>query len=226
MKAVCVLSGGLDSTVATAIVKRQGHEIYIFHANYGHKSEKKEIEAVKEIAERLGAKETKFVDLTFLKELGHSSLTDESLEVPVKEEVSLGAKETPQTWVPMRNTVLLSLAGAYAESLGAKKIFVGFNAEEGLGYPDNRPPFVEAFNLILERGTASFTEPKPKIEAPLINLDKVGIIKKGIEVNAPFELTWSCYFGREKHCGVCESCQHRKRGFKETGVKDPIEYEA
>lgn len=225
MKAICVLSGGLDSTVATTIAKKQGHEIYILHASYGHRSKKKEIEAVKKIAERLGAKETKFVDLTFLKELGHSSLTDESLEIPVKKEVSLEAKETPPTWVPMRNTLLLFLAGAYDESIGAEKIFVGFNVEEGLGYPDNRPPFVEAFNLILERGTASFTEPKPRVKAPLIDLDKVGIVKKGVEADAPFELTWSCYLGKEKHCGICESCQHRKRGFREAGVRDTIDYE-
>ena len=224
-KAVCVLSGGLDSTVATTIAKMEGYDVYILHVNYGQRAEKREIEAVKRIAARLGAKELKFVNLKFLKKLGCSSLTDESIKVFTGEEVHLDARETPQTWVPMRNAVLLSLAGAYGEVMKAQKIFVGFNAEEGSRYPDNRPSFVKAFNLVLKRGTASFTKPKPQVEAPLANLDKIGIIKKGVEVGAPLELSWSCYFGGEKHCGVCESCQHRKRGFREAHVKDPTGYE-
>ncbi|MHC1567496.1 MAG: 7-cyano-7-deazaguanine synthase QueC [Candidatus Syntropharchaeia archaeon] len=221
MKAVCVCSGGLDSTVAATIAKREGYEIYLFHVDYGQKAGEREKRAVNEIATVLSAKEVRFFRLSFF---GRSSLTDPSVDIPTGDEVDLNGSETPSTWVPCRNLVLLSISSSYAESISAEAIFVGFNAEEALSYPDNTPEFVERFNKLLEKSVASFSTP-PVVKAPLIHFFKDGIIKKGVEVGAPIELTWSCYFGKEKHCGICESCQHRKRGFERAGVEDPTKYE-
>jgi len=221
--AVCVCSGGIDSTVAATIASQEGYELHFFHASYGQRAEKSEKEAVEKIAAYLGAKELKFVEIPFLKELGSSSLTDITREVPVAEEVNLEEKETPSTWVPCRNLILLATASAYAEVASADAIFVGFNAEEARSYPDNEKEFVRRYNLVLKKAVASFCPP-PTVKAPLVDLFKPDIIRKGIEVEAPLQLTYSCYLGAEKHCGICESCLHRRRGFKEAGVEDPTEY--
>ena len=221
--AVCVCSGGIDSTVTAAIASKEGYELHLFHASYGQRAEKSEKEAVERVAAYLGAKELKFVEIPFLKELGGSSLTDIERKVPVGEEVNLEEKETPSTWVPCRNLILLATASAYAEVVSADAIFVGFNAEEAKSYPDNEKEFVERYNTVLEKAVASFSHP-PTVKAPLVDLFKPEIIKKGIEVEAPLHLTYSCYLGEKKHCGICESCLHRRRGFKEAGVEDPTEY--
>jgi len=223
-KSVCVCSGGLDSTVAATIAKKKKRELYIFHANYRHRAEKREREAVEKIAKFLNAKETKFVNVDFLGNLGSSALTDKSIKVPQRKDVKMGSGSTPSTWVPCRNLVLLSLASAWAEVLGAEEIYVGFNAEEALSYPDNTPDFVAALNDTLRNAVASFSTP-PKVIAPLIDLRKKGIVALGVKSGAPLHFTWSCYFGRRKHCGTCESCIHRRNGFKGAGVVDPTEYE-
>lgn len=222
--AVCVCSGGIDSTIAATIASREDYELYFFHASYGQRAEAREKEVVAKIARYLGAKELKFVEIPFLKELGGSALTDLKRTVPVAEEVNLDLdKETPSTWVPCRNLILLAHASAYAEVIGAEALFVGFNAEEARSYPDNELEFVKRYNAILEKAVASFSQP-PVIKAPLVTLLKPEIIKKGKDVKAPLHLTYSCYFGEEKHCGICESCLHRRRGFKDAGVEDPTEY--
>jgi len=222
--AVCVCSGGIDSTVAATIASHEGYDLHFFHASYGQRAEKREKEAVEKIAAYLGAKDLKFVKLPFLKELGGSSLTDITREVPVAEKVNLVKQgETPSTWVPCRNLVLLATASAYAEVISADALFVGFNAEEARAYPDNDKEFVERYNAVLEKAVASFSRP-PVVKAPLVDLFKPDIIKRGKEVEAPLHLTYSCYLGDEKHCGICESCLHRRRGFKEAGVEDPTEY--
>jgi 7-cyano-7-deazaguanine synthase len=222
--AVCVCSGGIDSTVAATIASHEGYDLHLFHASYGQRAEKREKKAVEKIAAYLGAKDLKFVELPILKELGGSSLTDITREVPVAEKVNLDEeKETPSTWVPCRNLVLLATASAYAEVISADALFVGFNAEEARAYPDNDKEFVERYNAVLEKAVASFSRP-PTVKAPLVDLFKPDIIKKGIEVEAPLHLTYSCYLGGEKHCGICESCLHRRRGFKEAGVEDPTDY--
>ena len=206
--AVCVCSGGIDSTVTATIASREGYELHFFHTSYGQRAEKREKEAVQKIAAYLDAKELKLVKLTFLKELGGSSLTDNTIRVPTGEEVNLDEeKETPSTWVPCRNLVLLAFASAYAEVISADAIFVGF---------------VERYNLVLEKAVASFSR-APTVKAPLVDLLKPAIIKKGIEVKAPLQLTYSCYLGGEKHCGICESCLHRRLGFEEAGVEDQAE---
>jgi 7-cyano-7-deazaguanine synthase len=222
--AVCVCSGGIDSTVAATIASHEGYDLHLFHASYGQRAEKREKEVVEKIAAYLGAKDLKFVELPFLKELGGSALTDITREVPVAKKVNLDEeKETPSTWVPCRNLVLLATASAYAEVISADALFVGFNAEEARAYPDNDKEFVERYNAVLEKAVASFSRP-PTVKAPLVDLFKPDIIKKGKEVEAPLHLTYSCYLGGEKHCGICESCLHRRRGFKEAGVEDPTEY--
>jgi len=222
--AVCVCSGGIDSTVAATIASHEGYELYLFHASYGQRAEKMEKEAVEKMAAYLGAKELKFVEIPFLKELGGSSLTDITRRVPVGEEVNLDKeKETPSTWVPCRNLILLATASAYAEVIFADAIFVGFNAEEARAYPDNEKEFVERYNAVLGKAVASFSQ-LPTVKAPLVDLLKPEIIKKGIEVKAPLHLTYSCYLGEEKHCGICESCLHRRGGFKEAGVEDTTVY--
>ncbi|MCW3141874.1 MAG: 7-cyano-7-deazaguanine synthase QueC [Methanophagales archaeon] len=221
--AVCICSGGIDSTVAATIASREGYELHLFHASYGQRAEKKEKEAVGEIAAYLGAKDLKCVEIAFLKELGGSALTDITTEVPVAEEVNLEEKETPSTWVPCRNLILLATASAYAEVISAEALFVGFNAEEARAYPDNEKEFVDRYNAVLEKAVASFSQP-PTVKAPLVDLFKPDIIKKGIEVEAPLHLTYSCYSGGEKHCGICESCLRRRWGFREADVDDPTEY--
>jgi 7-cyano-7-deazaguanine synthase len=223
VKAICVCSGGLDSTVSATIAKRNGYDLYLLHINYGHRSESREIDAVKEISALLDAKELKFVNLDFLRDFGGSSLLDESIQIPTGTEIDLDDEKTPSTWVPCRNLIFLSIVSAYAEIIDADRIFVGFNAEEARSYPDNTPEFVRRFNYTLEK---SFSSPRStNVEAPLIDMQKKDIIQKAIEINAPIELTWSCYLGGEVHCGLCESCQRRRRAFDDAGVKDPTKYE-
>ena len=223
-KAVCVCSGGIDSTLAATIASNEGYELHLFHVSYGQRAEASEKEAIEKIAAYLDAKTMKFVEISFLKELGGSSLTDLKRKVPVGEAVNLHKeKATPSTWVPCRNLILLAHASAYAEVISADAIFVGFNAEEAMSYPDNEKEFVERYNAVLEKAVASYCQP-PTVKAPLVDLFKPDIIKKGIELKAPLHLTYSCYLGEEKHCGVCESCLHRRRGFEEAGVDDPTVY--
>jgi len=224
--AVCVCSGGIDSTVAATIASQEGYVVHVFHASYGQRAEAREKETVEKIARYLAAKELKIAEIPFLKELGGSALTDVRRTVPVAEEVDLDLdeeQETPSTWVPSRNLILLAHASAYAEVIGAEAIFVGFNAEEARSYPDNELEFVKRFNTVLEKAVASFSQP-PAVKAPLVHLFKPEIIKKGLEVKAPLHLTYSCYLGEEQHCGICASCLHRRRGFIEAGVEDPTDY--
>ncbi len=221
-KAVCLCSGGMDSTVAATIAKGEGYEIYLFHVGYGQKAERKELEAVTRIAEVLEARTMKAVHTDLFQNL--SALTTAEAPLPVGDEVDIqNPSSTPPTWVYCRNLVLGSMAAAYAEAVGAEKVYVGFNAEEARSYPDNRPEFVERFNPLLEKSVASFSTP-PVIEAPLVRLFKSDIVSLGAGLGAPLELTWSCYLEGETHCGECEACQHRMRGFEEAGVVDPTEY--
>lgn len=221
-KAVCLSSGGLDSTVAAAKALHDGFDIHIFHVLYGQKAERREKKAIEKIARALGASEVRFVRTDIFQ--NQTPLTTAEAPIPSGDEVDIkNTTSTPSTWVHCRNLVFGSMAAAYAEAIGAERIFVGFNAEEGKSYPDNRPEFVERFNLLLEKSVASFSRP-PRIEAPLVNLLKPEIVKLGSEVNAPMELTWSCYLDGDVHCGECEACQHRRFGFLEAGVVDPTEY--
>ena len=217
MKAVCLVSGGMDSCVAAFVAKREGYTIYALTFNYGQRN-RKEIECAKEIAKVLEAKEHLIINAD-LRSIGGSALTDD-IEVPEKGE------KIPPTYVPARNTIFLAYALAYAEARNADAIFIGANAIDYSGYPDCRKEYIEAMQRVADVGTKRGTEGRPiKIVAPLINLSKAQIVKKGAEMGVPFEKTWSCYRETEKACGRCDSCRLRLKGFKEAGIKDPIEYE-
>lgn len=221
-KAVCLSSGGLDSTVAAAKALHDGFDIHIIHVHYGQKAERREKKAIEKIARALGASEVRFIRTDLFQNM--APLTTAEAPIPSGDEVDIvNTKSTPSTWVHCRNLVFGSMAAAYAEAIGAERIFVGFNAEEGRSYPDNRQDFVERFNSLLEKSVASFSRP-PKIEAPLVAFLKPEIVKLGSDLGVPMELTWSCYLDGDVHCGECEACQHRRFGFLEAGVVDPTEY--
>ena len=214
MKAVVLMSGGLDSCVCAGIAKKMGYDLNILFVRYGQKTEKKEEQSVKKLAEYFEA-DLKLLDLRFLREIGGSALTDE-IEVR-KDDTGI-----PSTYVPFRNSIFLSLATAWAEVLGAKAIFYGANSVDFSGYPDCRPDYFKAFQNLIEKGTKGGDI---KLLVPLAEMSKFQIVKKGMEMGLPLEYTWSCYFSNEKACGKCESCKLRLKGFEEAGYKDPIEYE-
>ncbi len=217
MRAVCLLSGGMDSCVSAFVAKNEGYTIYALTFNYGQRN-RKEIECAKEIAKALEAKEHLIINAD-LRSIGGSALTGD-MEIPEKGE------GIPPTYVPARNTIFLAYALAYAEARNADAIFIGANAIDYSGYPDCRAEYIQAMQKVANIGTKRGVEGKSiKIIAPLINLSKAEIVKKGVEMGVPFEKTWSCYRETEKACGRCDSCRLRLKGFKEAGIKDPIEYE-
>jgi len=222
-KAVCLISGGLDSCVTANIAKNKGFEIYAITFDYGQKH-RKEINCAKKIAQSVDAKKHIIFKIN-INEFGGSSLTDESLDTELDHELSDIGKEIPITYVPGRNTVFLSIALSYAEAIDAGSIFIGVTATDYSGYPDCRPEFIKAFQKVVNIATKKGVEGKIiKINAPVLNLKKSDIIKKGKELNACFQNTWSCYVGEKKACGRCDSCLLRLKGFKESGFKDPIKY--
>jgi len=225
-KAVCLLSGGLDSCVVATIAKKElGYDLYCLTVKYGQRHSK-EIESAKMVANKLGAKEHIILNIDLGKLCKISSLIDKNKRLEERSMEEIG-NSIPSTYVPARNIIFLSLALAYAENIGADAIFIGANAVDWSGYPDCRPEFINAFKKVIEVGTRSGVEGKTiDIQTPIIDLSKSEIIKKGIELGAPLELTWSCYEGGKKACGKCDSCLLRLKGFKEAGYKDPIEYES
>ncbi len=219
-RAVVLLSGGLDSATTLAIAKDSGYECYCLSFNYGQRHDI-ELDKAKQIASAMGAASHKVVTLD-IGQFGGSALTDDNIEVPK----DVDTEEIPVTYVPARNTILLSIALGYAETIDAKAIFIGANAVDYSGYPDCRPEFIQAFAEVARLGTKEGVEGRPiTIEAPLIDLTKAEIIKKGTALGVPYELTWSCYSGGEKACGHCDSCRLRLKGFAEAGLKDPVPYE-
>lgn len=217
-KSVVLLSGGLDSAVTAAIAVENGPTAFL-HVNYGQRTEKKELQSFNAIADRYGIEKRLVADISYLKEIGGSALTDKSIEVPT---MGLDSKEIPVTYVPFRNAHLLSIAVSWAEVLGAKEVYIGAVEEDSSGYPDCREEFFRSFEETVRLGT------KPtagiKIVTPLIHMRKAGIVRKGIELGAPLNLTWSCYKDETLACKECDSCRLRLRGFKEAGEIDPIPY--
>ncbi|MBW2569154.1 MAG: 7-cyano-7-deazaguanine synthase QueC [Deltaproteobacteria bacterium] len=224
-KAVVLLSGGLDSATVGAIAKHEGFEIHCLSFFYGQRHSI-ELSAAKRVANAIGAVNhlTTNIDLT---NIGHSALTD-NIDVPKNRNIQNIAKEIPVTYVPARNTIFLSYALALAEVIRSSDIFIGVNAIDYSGYPDCRPEYIAAFermaNLATKAGVEGIT--KIKIRAPLINMTKAEIIKKGIELGVDYSLTHSCYDPSSDNlaCGSCDSCLLRKQGFKEAGVTDPTKY--
>jgi len=218
--AVTILSGGMDSTTATFIAKENGYRIIPIHFNYNQRTEKKEERAFHQICDYLGIplKERYIINLPFFKQIGASALINLSLKVPTD-----GIKPgIPITYVPFRNGIFLSIAGAIAEKEGAEAIFIGVVEEDSSGYPDCRDKFIDKFQEALNLGTKP--ETKIIIKTPLIHLKKEDIVREAIKYGVPLHLTWSCYQNEEEACGMCDSCRLRLKGFKKANVKDPIKY--
>jgi 7-cyano-7-deazaguanine synthase len=223
-KAVCLVSGGLDSCVTAHIAKKEGYDIFALTINYSQRHSR-EIESAKKIATTINAKNHIVFDLD-LSKFGGSSLVDTSITPEKDHTLEEIGKKIPTTYVPARNTVFLSIALAYAEPLDADAIFIGATATDYSGYPDCRPEFIKAFQKLTNIATKKGIEGKTiEIIAPLLTMSKAEIIKKGMELKAPLEETWSCYFGKGKACGRCDSCLLRLKGFKEAGFIDPLNYE-
>ena len=214
MRAVVLMSGGLDSCVCAGMAHGMGYELHILFVKYGQKTEKKEEQCVKKLANYFKA-DLKILNLDFLKDIGGSSLTSDV-------EVTRDDTGIPSTYVPFRNSIFLSLATAWAEILNANAVFYGANSIDFSGYPDCRPDYFKAFQNLIEKGTK---RGDIKLIVPLAEMSKSEIVKKGIELRLPLKHTWSCYFNTEKACGKCESCRLRLKGFEEAQYKDPIEYE-
>ncbi|MGZ4857669.1 MAG: 7-cyano-7-deazaguanine synthase QueC [Methanobacteriaceae archaeon] len=221
-KAISILSGGLDSTVATSYFKDK-YKIHALTFNYGQRSSDMEIKSAKAICEKLGLKHT-VIELSWMAKLGGSALTSQK-EVPNLEINQLDNKEfcdvtARKVWVPGRNVVFTAIATSFAEANCAEKIIMGWDLEEAATFPDNSKEFLNAFNFVIEIGSPDDIQ----IEAPLIDMFKKDIVKLGEEIDAPLNLTYSCYMGGEIHCGKCESCMRRIRAFRESKVEDNTFY--
>lgn len=216
--AVVAVSGGLDSCVTAAIANKE-YELAFAHFNYGQRTEKRELKAFEDIANHFKVEKNLVVDISHLSKIGESSLTDEGIEVS---RADLRSTKIPTSYVPFRNANILSACVSWAEVLNAKAIFIGAVEEDSSGYPDCRPVFFTAFNNVIETGTKPDTH--IKVITPVIAMSKSEIIKKGLELNTPLNLTWSCYQNEEIACGECDSCALRLRGFQQAGIEDPIKY--
>jgi len=217
-KAVCIISGGMDSALSSQIAKEAKYDIIALHFNYGQRTQQKELEAFRKIAKFLEVKERYEIDLDFFKDIGASALIDNSLDVPISG-IGLGV---PITYVPFRNGIFLSIASAIAEKHGAKAIFIGVVEEDSSGYPDCREDYILAMQKAINLGTKETTE--IELKTPLIHLKKEQIVKKALDLNVPLEYTWSCYQSEDIACGVCDSCRLRLKGFQIAGERDLIDY--
>ena len=223
-RAVVLVSGGMDSCVTAAIANLQ-HELCFLHVNYGQRTEQRELIAFHALAKHYGVRQMLIAELTHLKSIGGSSLTDPQMLVAEADPEVLfhsHKNEIPTSYVPFRNANILSAAVSWAEVVGAEQIFIGAVEEDSSGYPDCRKEFYDAFNKAIELGTKP--ETKISITTPVIHLNKSEIVKRGMELHAPFELTWSCYTNEDRACGICDSCALRLRAFQSAGVEDPIPY--
>jgi len=222
-RAVVLLSGGLDSTVAAALARERGFELHALSFDYGQRH-KRELESARAVAKALRAASHAVLDVPVGK-LGGSALTQRDIAVPThRDEKQMGA-DIPVTYVPARNIVFLSLGLGLAEVKDADRIFIGANALDYSGYPDCRPEFFHAFEEAARLGTKRGVEGRPiRIEVPLQHMTKADIVREGLRVKAPLDLTWSCYQGGDLACGVCDSCVLRLKGFREAGAVDPVPY--
>ena len=216
--AVIAVSGGLDSCVTSAIASEK-YKLAFAHFNYGQRTERRELKSFNDIAKHYNVNNKLIFDLKHLANIGGSSLTDKKMKVS---RANLESKEIPASYVPFRNANMLSACVSWAEVINAKAVFIGAVYEDASGYPDCRPSFFQAFQNVVGLGTKPDTS--ITIETPVINLSKAEIIKLGMKLNAPLELTWSCYKNEDIACGVCDSCAFRLRGFQQARTQDPIPY--
>ncbi len=217
-KAICVISGGMDSALAASIAKKEKYDIIAIHFNYGQRTQKKELECFEKISNDLNVVSKEIINLDFFNNIGINALTDNNIEIPTD-----GLKDgVPVTYVPFRNGIFLSISAALAQKYKASAIFIGVVEEDSSGYPDCRENFIKNCNKAINLGLNNL---KVEIKTPLIHLSKGDIVKKSLELGVKLENTWSCYKNSDKACGVCDSCRLRLKGFKEAGINDFIEYE-
>ena len=216
-RAVVLLSGGMDSCVCATLAARS-YEAAAVHVSYGQRTEERERRAFQAICDRLGIRDRLVVRNEALRAIGGSALTDPNIAVPHSTAVG---HDVPVTYVPFRNAHFLAVAVSWAEVLGAEKVFIGAVEQDSSGYPDCRPAYYDAFNEVVKAGTR---EGRIQIVTPLIGLRKAEIVTRGLELGAPFDLTWSCYSREDRACGICDSCVLRLRAFEQAGVQDPIPY--
>lgn len=221
MKSIVLMSGGMDSLVCAGVAHAEGHELYFLHMDYGQKTSRRERKAFDDIADfyKIPSERRKVIDMNFLRQIGGSSLTDVSIDV---KNYSGDSDVIPDSYVPFRNTIILSLAVSWAEVMEAKLLYIGANHEDSPGYPDCRPQFYEAFNRVIQEGTKANDI---RVLTPVIHRKKKDIVLRGAALKVPFELSWSCYQSTTKACGKCDSCALRLRGFREAGMMDPIPYQ-
>lgn len=224
-KAVVLVSGGMDSCV-TAAIARTTHELALVHVSYGQRTQTREREAFESIADfyRVENKNRLAVSLNHFSQIGGSALTDERIAVPEKGSAAQIKvdQQIPPTYVPFRNAHFLAVAVSWAEVIGARAVYIGAVAEDSSGYPDCRPEYYRVFQELVNVGT--HPETQIEIVTPVIGMRKSEIIRRGMELGAPLELTWSCYQSEGEACGVCDSCVLRRNAFAEAGVADPIRY--
>jgi len=218
-QAVILVSGGMDSATAVYEAMDRGYDPLFFHTSYGQRTEDKEYQCARELAEIVDAADFLHVETEHLAQIGASSLTDDEMDVA---EADMESKEIPTSYVPFRNANLLSMATSYAEAQEASAIFIGAHSEDFAGYPDCRPAFFEAFQQVIEVGTKP--ETNIKLEAPFVEWSKTDIVERGLELGVPYEHTWSCYRAEAPACGTCDSCAFRLQAFQQAGVEDPIDY--
>lgn len=216
-RAVVLLSGGMDSCVCAALARRD-YETFALHVSYGQRTQERERKSFSAICDRLEIEKRLVLSNEVFRAIGGSALTDRNISIPESNEI--GA-EIPVTYVPFRNAHFLAAAVSWAEVVGAEKILIGAVEQDSSGYPDCRPAYYQAFNQVIQAGTK---EGRIEIATPLIAMRKRDIVKLGVELGAPFDLTWSCYGEEQFACGVCDSCVLRLRAFREAGVQDPIPY--
>lgn len=217
-KAVCIISGGMDSALSAKIAKDEGYEIIALHFNYGQRTQQKELESFRKITETLEAIASYEIDLDFFEQIGASALTDRSIDVPTG-----GIEEgVPVTYVPFRNGIFLSIATAVAEKHAAQALYIGVVEEDSSGYPDCRESYIKQMERAINLGTKD--ETNLEIKMPLVAMSKAEIVTEALKRNVPLHYTWSCYQNEEVACGVCDSCRLRLKGFAKAGAKDPIAY--
>jgi 7-cyano-7-deazaguanine synthase len=217
-KAICILSGGMDSTLASYIAKNDGYEIIAVHFNYGQRTQDRELKAFRDICEDLKILEKYEIDIPFFTQIGASALTDKNIDVPT------GGVEAgvPITYVPFRNGIFLSITAAIAEKEGATAMYIGVVQEDSSGYPDCTDLFISDMKRAINQGTKEDTH--IDIVTPLVHLSKAQIVQEAMKLNVPLEHTWSCYKEEKEACGVCDSCRLRLNGFKIVNQIDPIPY--
>lgn len=213
-------SGGMDSATAAYEAVERGYELYVLHTSYGQRTEGKEYECARALADDVDAAEFLHIETDHLEAIGGSSLTDEGVAI---EDADMTAETVPATYVPFRNANLLAMAVSYAEANDCGAVFIGAHSEDYAGYPDCRPEFFEAFNGMVDAGTKPDTD--IDVVAPFVDWSKTDIAARGAELGVPFEETWSCYREAKPACGTCDSCAYRLQAFRNAGARDPIEYE-